>query len=357
LNIIDDVEYSEFVKFVNSGKQIICYGAGLVARATEDIFFKSGIDKSVSLFVDRDIKKRGTTFLYAGREVAINDVQYLCNINLSDKVLLLTLDAYQSAIDQLNNIEIFNNLDCFIYTKLNTSYINHIAFNDTLGDTVNSALNKVEKIPKAIHYCWFGGGEMPQFMKKCVNSWIACNTGYQLVKWNEDNFNVYQNNYIKQAYKAGKYAFVSDFARLDILYRHGGIYLDTDVEVLKRFDDLLHNDAFIAYNEWAVVNSAICGSIAGHEIIRRMRDEPRSFINFLNDDNSYNLTNNSIYETAVLSQLGFVKDFTYQLVGNISVYPPCFFPQKGKLGLNTKIDGRTYAVHYATGTWKSQNKW
>ena len=102
----------------------------------------------------------------------------------------------------------------------------------------------VNKIPKIIHYCWFGKKDKPDIVNHCINSWKKVLDDYEIIEWNEDNFDVESNTYVKQAYESGKFAFVSDFVRIKALYDYGGIYLDTDVEVFKKFDDLLDNESF-----------------------------------------------------------------------------------------------------------------
>lgn len=102
-------------------------------------------------------------------------------------------------------------------------------------------------IPKVIHYCWFGRGPMPTLALKCIQSWNKYMQAYKIIEWNEDNFDVNCCIYVKQAYKAKKYAFVSDYARFHILYHHGGIYMDTDVEVLRPLDALLNNQMFAGF--------------------------------------------------------------------------------------------------------------
>ena len=102
-------------------------------------------------------------------------------------------------------------------------------------------------IEKKIHYCWFGKGEMKPLMKKCIKSWKKYCPDYEIIEWNEDNFDVNSTLWTKQAYEAKKYAFVSDYVRLKVLYEHGGIYMDTDVEVVKPIDEFLSHDAFCGY--------------------------------------------------------------------------------------------------------------
>ena len=100
-------------------------------------------------------------------------------------------------------------------------------------------------IPKVIHYCWFGRNPLPPFAVKCIESWKKFLPGYEIKEWNEDNFDVNIIPYTQEAYEARKYAFVSDYARFYILYHHGGIYFDTDVEVIKSIDDIIERGAFM----------------------------------------------------------------------------------------------------------------
>ena len=93
-------------------------------------------------------------------------------------------------------------------------------------------------IPKVIHYCWFGGNPLPNIAVKCINSWKKYFPDYEIIEWNESNFDLFSCDYCREAYDAKKWAFVSDYARFKILYEHGGVYFDTDVEVIKSMDDI-----------------------------------------------------------------------------------------------------------------------
>ena len=110
-------------------------------------------------------------------------------------------------------------------------------------------------IPKIIHYCWFGRKPLPPLAVKCIESWKKYLPDYTIKEWNEDNFDINIVPYTREAYEVGKYAFVSDYARFYILYHHGGLYFDTDVEVIRPMDDLVGRGAFLA---WDVIRGLAC---------------------------------------------------------------------------------------------------
>lgn len=134
-------------------------------------------------------------------------------------------------------------------------------------------------IPKIIHYCWFGGGPISPESRKCIESWKKYCPDYKIIEWNEQNFEISQNRYAQQAYEAKKYAFVSDYVRLAVLYRYGGIYLDTDVELVRPLDELLEHKGFIGmehsapspYGRTLLVNTGSgVGAEPGCEMIGKM---------------------------------------------------------------------------------------
>lgn len=357
MDILYECTYTDFVTEVKAGeKQIICFGAGMVATSIEHIFQKAGISECICCFIDSNPQKHGAYINISGRNVVIQAVASLLAMDLTDKLLLITCEAFESVISTLEKHEKLRDLKCYPFTAINRSYIKEVIATDSFCTTGYKKLQKIHLIPKTIHYCWFGGGVMSAFMQTCIASWRQYNPDYEIICWNEDNYDVYQTSYMRQAYQNKKFAFVSDYARLDILYRYGGIYLDTDVEVVRCLDDLLYTQAFIAYCEWPMVTSGVSGSVQGHGLIRLMRDNPRSTMDFINQDGSYNLTTNSVYESAVLDKYGFQKDFIYQSIENMALYPPCFFITKGLSGFNAAIDDRTYAIHHCQGSWAGDKR-
>lgn len=164
----------------------------------------------------------------------------------------------------------------------------------TAADNVASIVVFAKMIPKIIHYCWFGRNPLPESALKCIASWRKFFPDYEIVEWNEDNFDVNAIPYTAQAYAAKKYAFVSDYARLKILYDHGGLYFDTDVEVIKPFDDILAGGAFMGCELTAAQGCAVnpglgLGVSAGSGLYNVLLDKYAS-LSFILEDGSLNLT-------------------------------------------------------------------
>ena len=144
-------------------------------------------------------------------------------------------------------------------------------------------------IPKKIHYCWFGGNPLPEFAKKYIESWKKYLPEYEIIEWNESNYDVRKIPYISQAYDAKKYAFVSDYARFDIIYEHGGVYFDTDVEVIKDMTGILEHGAFAGIESAGALNAGLGFATRQREPILKEILESYKDEKFLNDDGSFNV--------------------------------------------------------------------
>ena len=206
-------------------------------------------------------------------------------------------------------------------------------------------------IPKVIHYCWFGGNPFPDEYKKYMESWRKFCPDYEIIEWNESNYDVTKNKYMHEAYEAKKWAFVSDYARLDIIYNHGGIYLDTDVELIKSLDDLLINEAYMGFQDRIYVNTGLgFGAERGHETIKELRNYYNN-IRFTNPDGSYNITACPIYQTRQLINRGLKRNNKKQIVAGITIYPLDYFAPKSPATLKMKITPNTYSIHHYSASW------
>lgn len=211
-------------------------------------------------------------------------------------------------------------------------------------------------IPKTIHYCWFGKGELPTLAQKCISSWKEHMPGYEIKEWNEDNFDVNMIQYTKDAYKNKKYAFVSDYARFYILQDHGGIYMDVDVELIKPLDDLLVDNKVILGFEriGKVAPGLICASEPNTQFLEDMVETYKD-IKFLNDNGSLNLTTIVEYTSDYLRSKGLENRNEKQLISGVTIYPIDYFCPIDMTTNELIITDNTYSIHHFAASWIS--KW
>lgn len=210
-------------------------------------------------------------------------------------------------------------------------------------------------IPKIIHYCWFGRGEKPAEVRYCVDSWKKILPDWSFVEWNEDNFDMSPWPYAIEAYERRKYAFVSDIARLYALYMKGGVYLDTDVELLKPLDAFLGHTAFGGYERGTSITTGLIGAEKGSAWVKEFLAlyEGRHFIQ---SDGSLDYTTNvRLITDYMASAHGFRKDDTYQeFDGLFTVYPGRFFSPLDPLTRRVKRTSETVAIHHYLASWEPQ---
>ena len=208
-------------------------------------------------------------------------------------------------------------------------------------------------IPKVIHYCWFGNNPLPEEAVKCIESWKKFFPEYEIKEWNEENFDLECCDYVKEATKIKKWAYVSDFARMKILYENGGIYLDVDVEIIKRFDDIIEKGPYLGCErgEKIAVNTGLgFGAEAGSELIREIMDTYMK-------DHFLDSHGNPIFYTVVdrvtniLKGYGLKESEKIQHIKDFDIYPADFFcPMDYKTG-EMDITENTKTIHWYTASW------
>ncbi|WP_307761069.1 glycosyltransferase [Phascolarctobacterium sp.] len=207
-------------------------------------------------------------------------------------------------------------------------------------------------IPKIIHYCWFGGKPLPKEVKCYISTWKKYCPDYEIKEWNESNFDINQNQYCREAYEAKKWAFVSDYARLKILYDYGGIYMDTDVEVCKPLDCLLSYGFWSGFESYGQIPTGTMASHRDNEILKYLLsyyDVKR----FKNKDGSYDSTTNVITITKMVKDKYDIKlNNTFQIFGdNNAIFPFDYFCAKSTEDGKIKKTENTYTIHHFAGSW------
>ncbi|MDR0228181.1 MAG: glycosyl transferase [Flavobacteriaceae bacterium] len=209
-------------------------------------------------------------------------------------------------------------------------------------------------IPKIIHYCWFGRGEFSPLVKKCMQSWKQYLPEYEVMFWNEDNFDLDEYPFAREALEQRKYAFVSDICRLSVLKKYGGVYLDTDVEMLKGLDEYLHHHAFSGFENNNAIPTGLMASIAEGMWVSDMLKyyEGRSFIK---KDGELDMTTNVIIISELMSDKGVVFNNTYQEIPDyFTLYPSEYFCPKSHLDGKLTLTENTVAIHHFSGSWLSK---
>lgn len=211
-------------------------------------------------------------------------------------------------------------------------------------------------IPKKIHYCWFGGNPLPELAERCIASWKKFCPNFEIIEWNESNFDVTCCDYVKEAYEAKKWAFVSDYARFKILYEQGGLYFDTDVELIRPLDEILANGDFMGCEDGISVSPGLgLGAHAGTELYRELFEAYHTR-HFRNPDGSLNLNTVVVFTTEILIRHGLKNVDTVQQVAGVSIYPRDYFcPMDYDTGELTLTE-RTRSIHHYTASWHSREE-
>lgn len=205
-------------------------------------------------------------------------------------------------------------------------------------------------IPKTIHYCWFGNNPKPKLAEKCIASWKKYCPDWTIIEWNESNYDTTQNEYTKMCIEQKKYAFLSDFVRLQVVTEHGGVYFDTDVELVKPIDDLLENEAFFGFETPENINSGLgFGSVAHGIAIEAMLEEYTPLL-----DGQGGVKGCPGLNSSALERLGLIRNGQMQLVAGALILPIDYLnPYEIATGRLNKTEN-TYSIHWYSASWLSK---
>lgn len=222
-------------------------------------------------------------------------------------------------------------------------------------------------IPKTIHYCWFGGGQLPELARNCIESWRKFCPDYKIVEWNESNFDLNVCKYVQEAYDEKKWAFVSDYARFWILYNYGGVYVDTDVEFIRSIDDIVSQGAFMGCepalqgmnNKDSInklkffVNPGLgIAAPAHHFFIKEVLNsyESRSFYK---ESGELNLVTIVETTTVILKNYGYKDSNSIQKIADFTIYPVDYFCPRNYITGELNLTDNTYSIHHYTASWQN----
>ena len=207
-------------------------------------------------------------------------------------------------------------------------------------------------IPKKIHYCWFGYGKKTKLVQKCIASWKKYCPDYEIIEWNETNFDVNKNAYTKMCYEQKKYAFLTDYIRLIVIAEYGGIYLDTDVELVRNIDKLLENRAYFGFETQRYINTGLgFGAEAGNRIVLDMLQEYDELL-----DGQNGTVGCPILNTKTLLNKGLIQNGKKQDIKSAIIYSCDYFnPYDDPTGILNKTEN-TYSIHWYGKSWMNKRK-
>ena len=209
-------------------------------------------------------------------------------------------------------------------------------------------------IEKTIHYCWFGGNPLPELAVKCIDSWKKFCPDYKIIEWNEDNFNLEECSYVKEAYENKKWAFITDYVRLYVLYNYGGIYMDTDVEVIASLDKFLDNKGFSGFENEESVPTGIMAAESGNPFIGDLLEDYKDR-HFILEDGKMDMTTNVETITNLAVNRGLKLNNTKQVIKDFTFYPKDYFCPKDSRTLKIKLTKNTATIHHFAGSWGNQS--
>lgn len=340
--------FEEFIS-MTQGKKVIAFAASDFLQLICTNYRELKLDEKISYIVDNDKKKQGSTFNLRGKEKHIYEPEKIKKEKLCDTIILITSAVYSYEIyQQLEGMPEIEGMGCFILSLM----IEKWHANNKMDRNIEEKF-VLNEIPKKIHCFWFSKTEKTELALKCMESWKRVCPDYEIIEWNTDSYDVTKNEYMHQAYKEKNWAYVSDYARLDVLYQYGGIYFDLDVELLKRPDQFLKHDFFIGFGPIRDIEAAAFGARPGCEILLEMMNiYSRKKFNAKEGTNLLNVQ--PVYLDHFFEEKGFTINGEYQEKNGVAIYPrEVFSPRDWFTGID-EIEEETVGIHHCVGGWISE---
>lgn len=320
-------------------QRIVLFGAGSLTSAMFEAYKDLEFEKKVDYILDNDSAKDGKTISFNGKEIRMLTPEHFCTLGYQGYVLLIMPVFMLDIVKQMDRLAEFHGVPAYIY-----AFVMNEEENGTIPFSFRNT--KAPEIPKILHYIWFGKTDIPDKYRKNIDSWKKYCPDFELVRWDESRYDYKKVPFMRQAYEAGQWAYVTDYARKDIIFRHGGIYLDTDVEIIKPIDDLLYNKFFVCRDDVANINTGSgFGAAKGDPLVRELRDDYLSRT-FADPDGKIVGKACGVYETALLVKHGYRPDNTFQKLeeGKV-VFPRDVLCPISWIGMPDIYTDRTLAVH------------
>lgn len=329
-----------------TGKKCIIFGTGIQGQRAFLFMDNWGLREGVTAFADNDPDKQKTGIEIEGKGYPVFSAQQLRK-QVTEKTVILIASIYHREIsEQLQ--QLLAEKDCVAVS------LDEVANAELEQSGYPAVVREHESpvIPKIIHYAWFGGEE-PEFVKRNVAHWKELCPEYEFIRWNETNYDIRKNKYMQQAYEQKQWGFVPDYLRLDVIHQYGGIYLDTDIEMIKKPDELLYQDCFGSVDASLTLNLGSGFGAKPKSLALEKHLEYYAELAFLQKDGSPDKTSCNTHSFRLLSRYGIKIDNRLQKVLDMWIYPMSFqgADQHNRV---KKITDQTFWVHYGNMSWFMQ---
>lgn len=350
---ISTCSYADFITKVRNKKSIIFWGAGKNIRKKLALDFIDDVaaENPNTIVVDsnpsEEIITPHNSFMVYEKERIISEIKP------EEAIIVITPNKKESILSELELRENTRTVECYDLAIMCALFQDELAIRIPMPKSLR--ITSEQKIPKKIHYCWFGGKEIPDEYKRYMESWTKYCPDYEIIKWSEENYDINKNKYMKQAYESKKWGFVPDYARLDIIYNEGGIYLDTDVELIRNMDELLYQDAYVGIENGVQINCGLgFGAVQGNPAIKLLRDMYED-ISFVNEDGSLNMIASPAYLTDWFLSKGYVANGNYQIVNGVTILPEKVLAVKSYRTFRMLMNPDGYSIHHYSGSWLDED--
>ncbi|WP_082013185.1 glycosyltransferase family 32 protein [Anaerovibrio lipolyticus] len=352
--IIRNGTFTEFIASVGS-KKLFVYGAGQNAHEFFSKYQRELLDINICAVIDNNISKQNKNVNISGRIFSLISERRFTSLGLdqSEIVILLTMGNFWDVLESLDSASTLADVACYIYPLIRLEELDKGIYEVAMPP--NSLREKGEfVIPPIIHYCWFGRTELSPIAKKCIESWQRFCPGFKIRLWNENNYDVTKNHYMLSAYKEKKWAYVSDYARVDVVNQYGGVYLDTDVEILRPLDMLMREKAFAGFENEEYVNFGQgFGSVANNPVLLDLLD---LYSTLPWDGGQIRCPE---YQTKILEKHGLIRRNSFQKLDNMTILPVRYLCPISSNSGRKHNDLDSFAIHHYAASWVDENirKW
>lgn len=333
----------------NKDAPVILFGAGAIGQVVApEILFHYGLFDKITCYIDNDQSKWDTKIDVKDCSFPIKSPEYLKECQ-PDAIILINISRYAEVLEQLDIMECTRNMTGLIMPMF---LIHNFCYNKSEGQAVKSS---EPLIPAKIHYIWVGKKDIPYNLGRCIESWREYNPNYEIIRWDESNYDFFKHPYMKQAFECGAYGFVPDYARLDILYNEGGFYFDTDVVMKKSLDDLRYQEAFCGLEKWQIINfGGGSGAIKGHPMLKKFLDARKDIL-YMDENGKQNRNTCGFYDTQTALKEGYMLNGKTQNVQGLNIYAFDYFhPYDYMSGITNETDN-TFSIHLFNGGWMDDN--